>query len=169
MELIVSCRGREEKVTLERDGEIARITVGATSYVVDVAMSGSGLRSLLIDGRQVEVHTQRERDGRYRVSGLGMAADELVAVEDPLTHLARQATASAGRRRTEQVTAYMPGKVVAVLLAVGDSVHAGQGVVVLEAMKMQNEIQAPHDGVIKTMHVVAGQPVEGGDPLFDLA
>ena len=62
----------------------------------------------------------------------------------------------------------MPGRVVAVLAAEGDAVRAGQGVVVLEAMKMQNEIQAEHDGTIKRICVAAGQAVEGGDLLFEL-
>ena len=48
------------------------------------------------------------------------------------------------------------------------SVKAGDGVIVLEAMKMQNEIQAEHDGRITRIHVQPGQAVEGGDPLFDL-
>jgi biotin carboxyl carrier protein len=55
-----------------------------------------------------------------------------------------------------------------VLAAVGDEVAAGQGVVVLEAMKMENEIAPEHPGRIAKIHVEEGQAVEGGDPLFDL-
>jgi biotin carboxyl carrier protein len=62
----------------------------------------------------------------------------------------------------------MPGRVVAVLVEPGAEVRRGQGVVVLEAMKMENEIQAESDGVVRTLHVEPGQAVEGGDPLFDL-
>ena len=62
----------------------------------------------------------------------------------------------------------MPGRVVAVLVGEGEPVRAGQGVVVLEAMKMQNEIQAEHDGVVKRVCVEPGQAVEGGDLLFEL-
>jgi biotin carboxyl carrier protein len=92
----------------------------------------------------------------------------LAEVTDPLTHLARQGAAGKGARRRQQVTAYMPGRVVSVLVAAGDSVQPGQGVLVLEAMKMENEIQAEHDGVIQRVCVAPGQAVEGGDVLFEL-
>jgi|CXWL01.1.fsa_nt_gi pyruvate carboxylase subunit B len=167
MHLVVSSRGRQEKVLLRREGEVTIVTVGETSYRVDVvASSATGLRSLLIDGRQFELASRRERDGRFRVSG--PTVSELVEVEDPLTFLARQSSAGKGRQRSQQVTAYMPGKVVSVLAAEGDQVVAGQGLVVLEAMKMQNEIQASSDGVLVKVHVRPGQAVEGGDPLFEV-
>jgi pyruvate carboxylase subunit B len=62
----------------------------------------------------------------------------------------------------------MPGRVVAVLAEAGQEVKAGQGIVVLEAMKMQNEILAEHDGILKALFVQPGQAVEGGDPLFEM-
>jgi biotin carboxyl carrier protein len=91
-----------------------------------------------------------------------------VEVVDPLTHLARQAHVSAGGAVRRQVTAYMPGRVVAILAAEGTPVEAGAGVVVLEAMKMENEIQAEGAGVVRKILVEVGQAVEGGDPLFEL-
>ncbi|MGB5552633.1 MAG: biotin/lipoyl-containing protein, partial [Thermoanaerobaculia bacterium] len=63
---------------------------------------------------------------------------------------------------------YMPGRVVELLVQEGDEVTVGQGLVVLEAMKMENEIQADRAGTVKKIFVSAGQPVEGGDPLFEL-
>ena len=62
----------------------------------------------------------------------------------------------------------MPGRVVAVLVEAGAPVDAGQGVVVLEAMKMENEIQAESAGVVSRILVEPGQAVEGGDPLFEI-
>ncbi len=63
----------------------------------------------------------------------------------------------------------MPGKVVAVLVAEGDAVELGQGIVVVEAMKMENELRAAADGVVKTVHVAAGEAVTGGAPLVTIA
>ena len=60
----------------------------------------------------------------------------------------------------------MPGKVVRLLRDEGDRVGAGDGVLVFEAMKMQNEIRAPESGVIANMRAVAGTPMEGGEILF---
>ena len=65
-------------------------------------------------------------------------------------------------------TAYMPGRVVAVLVEQGKHVEVGQGIVVLEAMKMENEIRAEVAGVVTKLHVKPGQSVEGGDLLFEI-
>jgi pyruvate carboxylase subunit B len=123
-------------------------------------------RLLLEDGAQFEVAIMRDREGRYQVSAAG--DDVVVEVLDPLTALLEGGAAGAARRRSQQVRAYMPGRVVALLVAEGDAVTAGQGLVVLEAMKMQNEIVAEHAGVVKRIHVAAGESVDGGAPLFDL-
>lgn len=167
MELIVTSGERREKVRVERDGAAATVTIGDRTYHLDAAQLFDDFESLLIEGRQYEVAVRRETPSRYRV--LSEGPDEVVEVVDPLTALAESAAAAAGGgRRRREVTAYMPGKVVAVLAKVGDEVRAGQGIVVLEAMKMQNEIQAPNDGVVRRVVVSPGQPVEGGDPLFEL-
>jgi biotin carboxyl carrier protein len=62
----------------------------------------------------------------------------------------------------------MPGRVVGIAVAEGDAVVAGQALLVLEAMKMQNEIQAETDGVVRKIHVTAGENVEGDDLLVEL-
>ena len=64
--------------------------------------------------------------------------------------------------------AYMPGRVVSVLVEEGAAVEPGQPLMVLEAMKMQNEIVAEHRGVVKKIHVAAGDSVDSGAPLFEL-
>jgi biotin carboxyl carrier protein len=66
------------------------------------------------------------------------------------------------------VAAYMPGRVVAVAVAAGQTIEAGAALVVLEAMKMQNEIQAERAGTVVHVHVAAGQAVELGDPLVEI-
>ena len=63
----------------------------------------------------------------------------------------------------QQVLAPMPGKIVRVLVKTGDAVRAGQGVLVVEAMKMQNEIRAPKSGTIDRLAVVEGQTVNAGE------
>jgi len=62
----------------------------------------------------------------------------------------------------------MPGKIVRLLVAVGDQVHAGQGLVVVEAMKMQNEMKASRDGKVTEISVSAGDTVSAGDILVIL-
>jgi biotin carboxyl carrier protein len=164
MDLIVRHGEREERVRVRRNGTGYEVTVGDRTYQVDAATARAGLRSLRIDGSHHEVAVRQVRDA-YWVSTPSSAGP--VSVTDPLTHLAAQSH-SKGGRRNEKVTAYMPGRVVAILAREGEAVTAGQGIVVLEAMKMQNEIRAEHDGTLAKVHVQAGQAVEGGDPLFEL-
>ncbi|MFQ5351186.1 MAG: biotin/lipoyl-containing protein, partial [Thermoanaerobaculia bacterium] len=88
--------------------------------------------------------------------------------QDPLAYLASHALDEAAEHASQTVTAYMPGRVAAVLVEEGAQVVAGDGVLVLEAMKMENEIQAERDGVVGRILVGLGEAVEGGDPLFEL-
>jgi biotin carboxyl carrier protein len=156
----------DERLRIEEDGGGYRITIGERSYEVDAARLREGLYSLRIDGAQHEVAVGRRADGSYWVSGAHGAA--AVVAADPLAHLAAQGGGAKGARRRQRVTAYMPGRVVALLAAEGQAVVAGQGILVLEAMKMQNEIQAEHDGTVARILVQPGQAVDGGDPLFEL-
>ncbi len=167
MELIVLSNGHEVRVEVENHGFGIEVRIGDRKYLVDSVATNGAVRSLIIEGQQFEVAVRSHEEGRYQVSHRGSI--EEVEVLDPLTHLARQGSESRGQEGLELVTAYMPGRVVDVLVQEGDVVAIGQGLVVLEAMKMENEIQAERAGEVKKVFVSAGQPVEGGDPLFELA
>ena len=166
MELIVLRNGEQCRVAIEHHGHSLTVRVGDAEYEVNSASTVGSVRSLIIAGRQYEVSVRSSGTGRYQVSHLGSI--EEVEVLDPLAYLATEGAASKKGSGPQQVTAYMPGRVVSVLVEEGDRVVAGQGLVVLEAMKMENEIQADHDGVVRRILVSSGQPVEGGDPLFEI-
>lgn len=168
MDLIVRHGEREERVRVRRNGSGYEVTVGDRTYQVDAAIARAGLlslRSLLIGGSHHEVAVRQIKES-YWVSTPSSAGP--VSVTDPLTHLAAKSHSGKAGRRKEKVTAYMPGRVIAILAQEGEAVTAGQGIVVLEAMKMQNEIRAEHDGTLTKIHVQSGQAVERGDPLFEL-
>ena len=86
---------------------------------------------------------------------------------------AQHMLASAGREMSsadaEKVKAMMPGRVVRVLVAKGDAVRKGAGLLILEAMKMENEIAAPADGTVDELFVEAGQTVESGAELLHIS
>jgi biotin carboxyl carrier protein len=166
MDLIVRLGTREERVGVRRVDGGFEVTLGDRTYHVDASAAHAGLHSLRIDGAQHEVAVHREEEGVYWVSAGQVSG--AVEVVDPLTHLAAQARGGKGGKRRRRVTAYMPGRVVALLAEEGQPVTAGQGVVVLEAMKMENEIGAEHDGTIGKIFVQPGQAVEMGNPLFEL-
>ncbi|HEX4599863.1 MAG TPA: biotin/lipoyl-containing protein [Gemmatimonadales bacterium] len=99
------------------------------------------------------------RGERAEVQVVGEQADASAAAAAP------RASADAGGT----LKAPMPGLVLRVEVAVGQRVEAGAGLVVVEAMKMENELRAPSAGVVRTVHVAAGQAVERGAPLVTLA
>jgi biotin carboxyl carrier protein len=166
MDLIVRSGSREEKVRIRRDDDVYEVTIGDRIYSVNVGTARVGLQSLLIGGHQHEVAVHHQGEGVYQVStSQGSVA---VEVSDPLTALATQTRAAKGGRRRQTVKAYMPGRVVTLLAAEGQEVTAGQGVLVLEAMKMENEIRAEHDGTVTKIYVQPGQAVDTGNPLFEL-
>lgn len=166
MELVVRSGGREERVEVTRSGAGYEVRLGERTVRVDHAPAGGVLASLVIDGRQAEVSVHHKGNGTYQVAA--RSAIHEVEVVDPLTWLALQAHGSVAASGRQRVNAYMPGRVVAVLVEVGQEVEAGQGLVVLEAMKMENEIQAESSGTVARIRVQPGDAVEGGAVLVEI-
>lgn len=148
------------------DGLYVRIGEGAARRV-DVTISrDDGELGLLVGGEQVRGLVGRRDDGLTVVVD-GQAVDAVVLDE----RAARLASAAAGgRQRSSQTTiqAPMPGLVVAVPVEVGQRVARGTTLVVLSAMKMQNELTAPADATVKEILVSAGQTVDQGQALVRL-
>lgn len=120
-----------------------------------------GVFSLRVGDRVVEAFVSRIAGSEsYRVDLCGHVLD--VTVVD---RKHRHVSAGSGIEGVQTLAAPMPGRVVDVLVAAGDAVHAGQGVVVVEAMKMQNEVRSPKDGVVKELRVAAGDTVNAGQVL----
>ena len=101
-------------------------------------------------------------------AGAPVAAAPVAAPAAPAAAAPAPAAAPAGAAGSVQVTAPMPGKVVAVKASVGQAVKKGEVVLVLEAMKMENDIVAPEDGTIASINVANGDAVESGAVLATL-
>ena len=164
--MIVRHGQRVEDLHLETAENGYRLRLGEATYEVDAVPLGDGTYSLLLDGRQLEVSVVHRGDGRYDVAHAD--GSDIVEIVDPLTHLAQSSHGAAGKGGPQKITAYMPGQVVEILVEEGQTVSEGQGVLVLEAMKMKNEICAEADGRVRRILVTAGQAVEGGDALFEI-
>jgi biotin carboxyl carrier protein len=154
-------------------GRPLEVAAGAPAFEVALGESrfeGSalevqpGLWSLVgRDGRQVEVSVARGADGSVRAAAGGYhIAFELL---DELTARALAATGGRSSRRVDHVAAAMPGRVLKVMVGPGDGIQAGQPLLVLEAMKMENEVKSPRDGTIDSVDCVAGGAVSTGDVL----
>jgi len=176
LELIVTLGDRQQAVQVRTTADGYQVHLGEVTYRVNTISVGSGLQSLLVHqegetearSHHREVFVQARQEGRYWVRAGGPNPGTTVEVTDPLTHLAKTSRGGSGRGGRSQVTAYMPGRVVAVLVEEGSEVEEGQGVVVLEAMKMENEIPAESAGTVVRILVESGQAVDAGDPLFEI-
>jgi biotin carboxyl carrier protein len=122
-----------------------------------------GVYSVLLEGRSFEVRAIPAPDGLTVETGNRRFA---VEVRDP-RNASRQSRAALGTGR-KNVSAPMPGKVVRLLVREGDPVDSGQGLVVIEAMKMQNEMKAPRRGRVAEVRVGDGDTVAAGDTLVVL-
>lgn len=164
MKFTVAIEGLAEPVEVERgpEGWLCRVN-GQAQQPMDVLEVAPGRFSVLLNGagRSFEVHVE-EWSGRYRVHTRG--ADLITAVEDP-RQWRRGGRGGAGAEGQQEVTAPMPGKIVRVLVEEGQEVEAGDGLVVVEAMKMQNAIPSPKQGVVERVLVQAGDTVEHGSKL----
>jgi len=126
-----------------------------------------GLLNLLVD-HQSWTYAARFENGAAVLSFHDR--EVRVPIEDERGRLARLATGGGAAGSAESnVASVMPGVVKEVLVAAGDTVEAGQPLLILEAMKMENEIRAPRQGVVEVFHVSEGQAVEKGAPLVSLA
>jgi biotin carboxyl carrier protein len=151
--------------------------VNGEVLAADFAEIRPGLYSVLWKGRSYEVHVEpaATRDGLHvYVSGgssgeLGLGPFEFfVRVHDP-RRLRRRGVGGFETAGRQQVAAPMPGRVVRVLVQEGDVVEAGQGLLVVEAMKMQNEIHSPKRGKIEKVSAAVGQAVNAGETLVIVA
>ncbi len=161
MKLEVLIGGRKRSVELECEGRKWRVRLDGRPANADAVEVGPGTYSILLDGRSFDVRVQPAADGVRVFAG----AEEFAAqVLDPRAWRGRRG----GVLQVEgcqQITAPMPGKIVRVLVKAGDAVKAHQGLLVVEAMKMQNEIRTPKSGKVERLLVVEGQAVNAGEIL----
>jgi len=168
-ELVARVGPEEKNVVVEgrADGRW-RVVIDGTEHAVDAVEVRPGTWSLIIDGRSWLVDLDVRKRGTTATT---RAAEMPVAVEDARRHRLAQAVAKVdgGASGDQVLTAPIAGKVVKILAQPGQQVAAGVAVVVLEAMKMENEITAARAGVVAQIHVGPGQSVETSDRLVTLS
>src|SRR5690349_10937603 len=167
-EWIVTAEGRDRAIVVEgplADGRF-RVTIDGQAHEVDARAVRPGTWSIVIEGQSHLVDLDRRRAGVQASVG---ASEALLQVEDALhRRLAQAAQPRGGASRGETIRAPIAGKVVKLLVAPGDQVAPGTAVIVLEAMKMENELVAERGGTVKSIAKQAGQAVDTGDVLVEL-
>ena len=130
-------------------------------------IAGSAVRSLSNGRRNRPILAQPGEGGQWTLA-LGGCRLNVSVLDARGRALKNAGVRSGGRGGTGTLKAPMPGLVLRVLVAVGVAVEAGQGLLVIEAMKMENELKAQGAGTVKQVHVAPGARVEKGAPLLEL-
>jgi len=163
----VTLEGRDAEVECDAQGGQVYVLVEGRRLEADfVRLPDGEVYSLLVDGRSHEVRVSRH-DPVLAVTANGLTIP--VEVRSPLEKLLAQSAGARGASRGENVSAPMPGAVIAVRVKPGDVVKPGQAVIVLEAMKMQNELAAQVGGVVSEVLVAEQTAVSAGQVLIRLA
>jgi geranyl-CoA carboxylase alpha subunit len=166
MKWVVRGSGGEREVTVERSADGFEVTLDGRRHTIDLIRLNGAVASLRFveDGRSFHVSYDRgrSRDWRIGVGDREFTFEVLSPVE------AIGAAGSAKGRGASVIAAPIPGKVVAVTVAQGDEVEPGRPLVVLEAMKMENELTADRAGRVAAVRVVSGDTVEAGAVLIEL-
>jgi biotin carboxyl carrier protein len=164
MAFIAKLGEQSYSVEIEEIGKsLYRVAIDGNEFVVDGKKTGRTNYSLIVDNRSFEIEVDYTED-EYRV---------LVDGRNYHVHLVDERRVRVGGGQSDiqlqgrqKVSVPMPGKVIAVLVSQGDSVERGQGLVIVEAMKMENEVRSPIAGEVKEIKVKPGDAVEGGTVLI---
>jgi biotin carboxyl carrier protein len=160
MAFIATLGERNYTVEIEEVGKgVYRVSVDGHQFFVDGKKTGRTNYSLIVDNRSFEVEVDSTKD-EYRV--LVDGRNYHVRLTDERRMLAGGGQPEMQLQGRQRVSVPMPGKVIAVLVSEGDKVEEGQGLVIVEAMKMENEVHSPVSGQVAGVHVKPGDTVDAG-------
>ena len=163
MKYIVTIAGRDLEVEVDGD----QVTVAGHVHTATLShVAGTPVRQLLLDRRSEALAVEPAGGGRWTITRHGERYDFEV-VDERTRHIRSLAGTSDRARGQAALKAPMPGLVVRVQVEPGQAVAAGAGIVVLEAMKMENELRASAPVVIKSVHARLGEAVEKGQVLVE--
>jgi biotin carboxyl carrier protein len=142
---------------------VYRVAVDGNEFMVDGKKTGRTNFSLIVDNRSFEIEVDHQGD-EYRV--LVDGRNYHVNLMDERRVRTSGGPGGGALQGRQTVSVPMPGKVIAILVAEGDTVEKGQGLVIVEAMKMENEVRCPIAGEVKEIKVKQGETVEAGATLL---
>jgi biotin carboxyl carrier protein len=154
--------GKTLHVEVTRGEKTWLCTVDGQAIEVDAALTARDVLSLLAGDKAYEIKRERSLQGElHMVIG---SARYAVDVQDPRSLRTRRAVGAA-EAGPQKLKSPMPGKIVRIMVNEKDEVKAGQGIIVMEAMKMQNEMKSPKDGRVQKILTAEGSIVNAGDTL----
>ena len=160
MKYEVEIHGRQASIELQQRNGRVQARVGAREYDLEVVSPETGVYTFLAGDRVYEASVWAIEPNSLRVTISGHLFSTRI-----IDRKHRRSATEHGIEGRQKLVAPMPGRVVRVLLGAGDEVTLGQGVVIVEAMKMQNEIKSPKSGRIVEVRVTEGAAVNANQVL----
>ena len=163
MRFVVSVGGTSETVDVTGQAGRYRLTIGSEVWDVDGRLTAQGIYSLLVGGVSY-VADVRDEEGACVVD----VGDEryVIRVEEETRFIIRTRGGAGGGHGAQTLVAPLPGRIVHVAVKPGDRVEKGDTLLVIEAMKMENEFKASAAGTVAEVRVQPGQAVNAGDVLL---
>ncbi len=148
---------------LSRDGDKIRISIDGKKYDADVVMVEEGVYSIIIDNKSHNIELIRTDNKNYEVNTYAKSYD--VEIVDAESKYLKSRQRDDGDEEAV-MSSPMPGKIVKILVKVGDKVKAGDTVIIVSAMKMESEYKVKKDRIIKDVKVKEGDTIQSDQPLI---
>ncbi|MDR1679788.1 MAG: acetyl-CoA carboxylase biotin carboxyl carrier protein subunit [Prevotellaceae bacterium] len=153
---------------ISKEDNMVKIRIDDTIFDVDIVMAENGLCSILHEGKSYNAELKRAENGKeYQVNTY--FSSFLVQIIDAQSKYQQNRQKDSADEQQSSIISQMPGKVVKILVKEGEKVKAGQSIIVIEAMKMQNEYKVQQDCVVERIYVAEGDSVAGGQLLIKLS
>jgi biotin carboxyl carrier protein len=164
MELELKTEDQLHKLQIEfKEGQY-HINLDGNEHLVDSSIISDHCLSLLVNGKTFTVYLAEANGKKY----LSVAGEQFLIEEATPDNVAGSGADSSDIAEEPVAASPMPGKVVKILVKVGHSVEKGQGLVIVEAMKMENEIKSPVSGTVGKINFKPGDLVDAGQPIVEI-
>jgi biotin carboxyl carrier protein len=167
MSIELKINNRIAKIKLiEQNGNIYKALIDGKEYILDVNQVESNEYSVLYQGKSVNFHLSQEKlSNQFNVNTPNHQFQ--IEIIDPLFRH-KESKASGHKIAEHTIVSPMPGRVVKVLVKIGDNVKEGDTAVIVSAMKMESEFKIQMDGIIAKVNVSAGDDIEGGFTMVEI-
>ncbi len=159
MKFIAEVNNEKHDIEIKRVGDLVFAEIEGRKYELEATQPESNVWLFKLEGKIFECHV-----GQNNIVTIGNNEFDVKLI-DP-KRLRGSGAGDVLADGIAEIRTAMPGKIVKVLVEIGDDVVAGDGVIIVEAMKMQNEMKAPKDGIVKEIRFNAGETVNAGDILL---
>jgi biotin carboxyl carrier protein len=164
MELELKIENQIHKLQVELKEGVYYIGLDDKEYLVDSSTVSDHCLSLLVNGKASTIYLAEMNGKKY----LSVAGEKYVIEEAAPNSVMASGVDHAGIGEEPVAASPMPGKVVKILVSKGDKVEKGQGLVIVEAMKMENEIKSPVSGTVEKINFNPGDLVDAGQPIVEI-